>query len=645
MKKFLVLAAFSLTAVTVRSQTVFTYGTEQVSKEEFLRAYNKNNTASINKSTALREYLDLYIKFKLKVKAAHDMRIDTLPNINSDLKNFRDQIEESYLNDEKEVNALIQEAFNRSQKDIHILHLFIPVEKSAGPADTLAIYKGAQEAYEALTKNASFDQVAQQLKNKAITASWEDAGFITVFSIPYEFENIVYQLRPGQVSKFYRFQNGYHLFKNIGEREAAGKIKAAQILIAEPPNADEAQKNTTLRIADSVYRMLRAGADFSETAKTFSSDKNTYMSGGVMPEFGTGKYDPAFENMAFALQKDNEITVPFHTAFGYHILKRLGRTPIPNDKNDAEYLSALKLQVQQDARISAAKEKFLAAVLKTLGYKENSTINKNALWRITDSFAMRNKKISIPDINGKTVLFSFNDGKATVEDWLDFAKNYKNNPSLYREETYPELMQKYLSVTAFDNYRKKLDYYNIDFKYQLQEFKDGNMLFEVMERNVWSKASADSAGLVNFFNQNKARYNWKESADVILITCANERIATHTSEQLKAGKSWHQVVEENSSQVQADSGRYELSQIPVKPGSKLNAETLTEPLVNEADSTASFVRIIRLYPADQPRNFEEARGLVINDYQNFLEEKWVEQLKKKYPVKINESIFQSLVNQ
>jgi peptidyl-prolyl cis-trans isomerase SurA len=643
MKKLLLFLTLSSFTSIAFSQTLFTYGTQTVSKDEFLRAYNKNKASAADKKTALREYLDLYIKFKLKVKAAHDMRIDTLPTINADLQNFRSQIEESYLNDEKEVNALVQEAFSRSQKDIHIAHLFIPFSKSSASSDTVKVYKAAQKAYDDLAnEHDSFGDVAEELKKQAIPASWADAGFITVFSIPYEFENIVYNLKPGQISPLYRSKKGYHIFQNIEERKAAGKMRATQILIAIAPGADDEQKNNAFKLADSVYKALKQGADFYEMAKAVSNDKTTYMNGGTMPEFGTGKYDPVFESKAFALQKDDDITTPFQTAFGYHIVKRLGRTPVVEDKNDAEYLSFLKQQVQQDARISAAKEKFLTGVLKTLGYKKN-LINEKDLWRLTDSFITSNKKITTANLNEKTILHSFNTGKVTVADWLQFAKNYKANADLYKGETYPELMKKYISVTAYEKYREKLEDYNADFKYQLREFKDGNMLFEIMEKNVWSKASNDSAGLLKFYSQNKNKYFWNESADAILVSCTNEKSAQVAAQQITDGKPWNQVVAENSLQVQADSGRYELDQIPVKKNTKLTPGTVTEPLINEADGTASFVKIIHTYPGHQPRNFEESRGLVINDYQNFLEEKWITELKKKYPVKINEKVFQSLL--
>ncbi len=641
MKKFFLLAGLSLITSVTFSQALFTYASQVVSKDEFLKAFNKNNTSVTNKNTALREYLDLYIKFKLKVKAARDMHLDTLSNINTDLKIFRTQIEDNYLNDEKEVNALTDEAYARSQKDVHITHLYVPLDKQG--ADTAKISKGVQDAFNALIKNASFEDVVQQLKTKSITASWADAGFITVFSLPYEFENIVYQLKPGQVSKAYRSKNGYHFFKNMEEREAAGKIKIAQILIAMPANADYNQKNTALKVADSVYKSLRAGADFSATAKAISDDKNTYMNGGVLPEFSPGSYDPVFESKAFALKKNDQITVPFLTSYGYHILKRLGNTPVPQDKNNAEYISSLKQQVQQDSRITAAKEKFIKEILKKLGYKKNMSINQTALWRITDSFIVSNKRIASGNLNEKTLFHTFNNNKVTVGDWLKFVKDYKNS-SAYKGESYDDLMRKFISDGALELYRKKLEHYDPDFKYQLQEFKDGNMLFEIMERNVWSKASTDSAGLLKFYNDNKTKYYWKESADVVLISCANEKVARLAADQLRSGKNWHQLTEDSSLQVQADSGRYELYQVPVKLNSKITPETVTEPLVNDADGTASFVKVIRVYAPHQSRTFEQARGLIINDYQNLLEDKWMQQLKKKYPVKVNEKVFKSLLN-
>lgn len=617
MKKILLFFIAACLTSYVYSQTLFTYGNNAVSKDEFIRAYNKNKTAVTDKAMALREYLELYIKFKLKVKAAKDMRIDTLTSLTTDLQNFRTQIEESYLNDESQVNALAQEAFNRSQKDVHVAYQFFSLKEFS-------------------------DSASVELANKSLKANWKDIGFITVFNLPYQFENIVFGLKPEEESKPSRGKNGYYIFKNIEERKALGKIKAAQILIAVPEDAKEEDKIKAGRIADSVYRALLNGADFSEAAKNVSNDKMTYMAGGLMPEFGVGKYDPQFEHTVFALQKDSDITAPFQTKFGYHIVKRLSITEIPQDKSNDSYLYTLKQQVLQDNRITSSKEKFINDVLKKLNYKKNVTIKENDLWKLADSFAVANKKITIPNLNANTILFSLNNQNIKVSDWITFIKDYRASGS-NKGESSKELLAKYVSKTAVDNYKKRLPDLNPEFKYQLQEFKDGNILFEVMERNVWNKASNDSIGLKNYYNQHKTKYTWGESADAILISCSNEKTANSIAEEFKKGKSMRQIAEENVSQAQTDSGRYDLAQIPAKANTKFVEGMITEPLINKADGTATFVKILRIYPANQQRSFEEARGLVTNEYQNFLEEKWIEQLKKKYPVKVNEKIFQSLL--
>ena len=628
MKRFFLFFIFACFTTSIYSQQLFTYGSNTVSKDEFLRAYNKNKTAVTDKAMALREYLDLYIKFKLKVKAAKDMQIDTLGSLANDLQNFRTQIEESYLTDEGQVNALVQQAFERSQKDIHTAYLFFPINN----ADTLNAFNSAQLIRQLITKVPS-------LGIKQGSANWTDIGYVTVFNLPYEFENIVYELKPGEISNPYHAKNSYYIFKSIEERKAIGKIKAAQILIALPDGAKEEDKINAGKLADSLYHALQAGADFGELAKTFSNDKMTYMTGGIMPEFGIGKYDPQFENKVFGLQKEGDITPPFQTQFGYHIVKRISRLQTPQDKTNDSYLFILKQQVLQDSRVTSAKEKFLSDVLKKLNYKKNIAIKENDLWKLTDSFWVSNKVSG--HYNGKTPLFSINNQNIKISDWLTFIKDYKAAGS-NNEESDSVLMNKFISKTALENYKKRLPDFSPAFKYQLQEFKDGNMLFEVMERNVWTKASNDTAGLKNYYSQHKTKYTWNESADAVLLSASNEKTAKDVAEQIKKGKSREQVAEENTAQIQTDSGRYELTQIPAKPNTKFVEGMITEPLVNENDGTATFVKIIRIYPSNQQRNFEEARGLVINDYQNFLEEKWIEQLKKKYPVKINEKVFQSL---
>jgi peptidyl-prolyl cis-trans isomerase SurA len=643
MKKLFLIVSFVSFTSSVYCQALFKYGNYAVSKDEFLKAYNKNKTAAVSRDQAIKDYLDLYIKFKLKVQAAKDIHLDTLPSLQADLQNFRGQIEESYLKDEQQVNALVDEAFNRSRKDIHVQHFYVSINEKMAPPDTLKLYQAINETYEELKKGGTdYEGILSEIKEKIGQVHGNDMGLITVFTLPYEFENIVYGLKPGQVSKPYRSKKGWHIFKNEDERPAVGKIKAAQILFAVPAG-NIVMRDRAKQLADSVYAALKAGGDFGSMAKLYSNDKMTYMSGGIMPEFGVAKYDGSFERVAFSLKNDSDISEPFQTEFGYHIIKRISRSPIPENKDNETYMYNLRQDVMKDSRIEIAREKFVKEVLAKISYKKNTLVNEKDLWKITDTFAISNKKISSGNVNEKTILFSFDNEKVKAGDWMQYARNVKNTYAAHAEQSYPDLLKNYVSIAALENYRKRLQNFNNDFRYQLEEFKEGNMLFEVMERRVWAKASADSIGLRQYYNEHKTSYTWNASADAVLFSCSNATVAKDATQKIAEGKNWKDLTNENSAQIQADSGRYELSQVPASDKAGFKPGLITEPVINSGDGTAVFSMIIRLYPGNQQRSFEDARGFVINDYQNFMEKKWIEELKKKYPVKINDKVYQSLL--
>jgi peptidyl-prolyl cis-trans isomerase SurA len=623
------------------AQTLFSYGADAVGKDEFLRAFNKNKNPDEEKDkpTSLKEYLELYIRFKLKVKAATALRLDTLPNLKADVSNFRNQVQESYMNDEKGVASLVAEAYERSQKDLHVLHFFVPTDAKGadnGAASIENLYnelKGGKTDY--------LDKSGKMVANYGGTRS-RDLGFVTAFLLPYQYENIIYGLQPGGVSKPFQAKNGWHVFKVTEERKSAGKWRIAQILLAFPPEGVEYDKAAYAAKADSIYDELKKGADFATMARELSQDKLTYLNGGEMPEFGTGKFEAGFESAVFKLGKDGEIGRPFATQLGYHIVKRLGHSPTPMGKNDAALAYEVKQKVLQDERVSNARAQFVKDVIKKVGYKRNPAVTDAQLFRYADSMTPQKTVADTKKtpISGKPI---FTVGKTLVKgsDWLNFVYDYKSS-ELYKEEKNSELLAKYAEATALEYYKKNLEQYNNEFKYQMLEFKEGNMLFEIMERNVWNRAAADSNGLKKLYSSNKQQYLWPASADILIFNCNNLQTAKNAAAQLQAGTHWKVIADSSNATIQADSARYEQMQIPVAEGTAITAGLLSEPLVNPTDGTATFVKVIRTHPQGQQRSFEEAKGLVINDYQAYLEEQWIDGLKKKYPVKVNEAVFKSL---
>ncbi len=640
-KKFVVAALLGLLVDSASGQLVFTYGNKQVDKVDFLRAFNKNPGTAGDRKKALKEYLDLYINFKLKVQAAYDAKLQDDATQQYELENFKKQIAENIINDEAKVKDLANEAFQRSQKDIHLAQVFVEV---APKADTVEAFKKIQAAYKALKEGKDFVKVSEEFSSDAATRqSGGDLGFVTVFTLPYEFENVAYRLKAMDYSAPFKSKLGYHIFKNTGERKGLGRRKVAQILITYPPGATDTEKTAAKRKADSVYTLLQNGAGFEELVRTVSNDVSTVNNNGQLSEFGVGEYSTFFEDAAFALTKPNDISRPFQTNYGYHILKLLDAKPVSADINDPESSSVLRDKILQDQRLTTARKMLVDKRQSLIKYKP-AIYNQAELWRYTDSILEGKKVSAIKAINDKTLLFSFAKQNIRVADWEKFVKAIRANPNTeLGSKNYKDLMKEYVSITGAEYYRNHLEDYSGEYKQQVQEFKEANLLFGIMDKNVWSKASVDSAGLQAYYNEHKNKYQWAPSAEALIITVATETLAKELQQKLKQNTAgWKTLTENYGSQVVADSGRYELSQLPAVEKTIFTEGLATAPLKNAADGTFTFNYIIKVYSQPAPRSFEDSRGMIISDYQQVLEERWIAALKKKYPVKVNQAVFNAL---
>ena len=641
------LAVFALFFVEITSaQVLFTYGPYSTDAKDFLRAFNKNNTTvSTNKAKAMRDYLDLYIASRLKIREAYTRGYDTLSQIKSDIENLRSQILENYLNDPATANKLLKEAFQRSQKDVHVAHIFIGYKNSSGASDTAEAERKAKEVYEKLKKGENFATLAQQYSSDPTAKTNKgDIGWITVFTLPYDFENIVYKTTPGKFSTPYRSKIGIHFFKNLGERKGVGKMKAAQILLAFPPDADEATKKRMGSLADSLYQLLLKGDDMGKLAGQYSNDYISAASGGVMPEFGVGQYDPEFEKVVFGLTKDGEITKPFLTSHGYHIVKRISATPVVTDPKNKAYMDQLKAQVNTSDRMQFARNTVIDKALKQIPIKKYPYSDKE-LMMLSDSL-LDNRRIATPiSITRTTPLFSIGSDLFTVSDYITYAQTWRYKPDGTGIKPYQQVIDGFVRYKAEDYYRSHLEDFNSDFRAQMNEFKDGNLFFEIMQQEVWGKAQTDTAALKAYYEKNKGRYNWKQSADAIIFFCGDDASAKSLYDAVKKNpSSWKSASDAMGEKVVADSSRYEFDQIP--NGTKIPVQTgvVTAPLKNNADGTVSFAYVLKTYAAGMPRAYNDAKGLVISDYQSELEKKWLVELKKKYPVNVDEKVFQQIAS-
>jgi peptidyl-prolyl cis-trans isomerase SurA len=643
-KRWIVAVIAFCLAFTASSQTLFTFGKYPADAKDFLRAYNKNNSQpATNKSKAIRDYLDLYINSRLKISEAYERGYDTLPQIKSEVANLRAQIIENYMSDPEAINRLSKEAFQRSLKDIHVAHIFISFKNAAGIEDTTAARLKLNDVLKLLAKGDDFLTVAQQLSDEpSVKTNKGDMGYITVLSLPYIFENIVYTTAPGKYSKPFSSKIGYHIFKNFGERKAVGKIKAQQILLAFPPGTDEAQKKRINTLADSLYKRLIAGDDFAKLATAFSNDYISAASGGNMPDISVGQYDPVFEKMIWTLPKDNAISKPFYTSHGYHIVKRLGTKPVITNPKNQVNMDDLKQKIMSDDRWKTAKDFIYDRVKKKAGFQKLA-YNDAVLWALSDSLLDMKPSGIGKEMNQQSPLFKIGDTTVNVMQWIAYAQAFRHKPDRSGLKAYPDLMDEFIKTAMYEYYRSHLEDFNEEFRSQMNEFRDGNLFFEIMQQEIWNRTQNDSTALLALYEKNKNNYNWKPGADAVIFFCSDANTAKALYEQVKKNpESWRKAAEGFSEKVVADSARYEWAQIPGVEKTSPKAGTLTLQVVNPTDNTASFAYIIKIYTEPAPRTFNEARGLVMNDYQTWLEEQWIKDLRKKYPVVIDQKVLANI---
>lgn len=634
--------SFLLLSGSLDAQTLFTYGKEKVASDEFKAAYQKANPDKKLNEKPVREYLSLYINSRLKIEEAYERKYDTLPEFRDELASLRQQVMENYMTDEKTYNRLLQEAFDRSQKDIRIQHIYIPYATGVNGSDSLSARQRIREAYMQLNSGTPFEEVAAKYSlDPSVAENKGDLGYISVFALPYEFENIVYNLQPGKYSEPYKSDMAYHIFKNTGERKARGKITVAQILLAVPPGSGEDEIKRLNSLADSLYQLLKNGANFGYLVTTFSNDYVSAAKAGIIPEFAPGTYDPVFENHAYALTADGEISRPFSTSHGIHIIKRVSLTSSPAE-GDKITMDRLRSQLERDPRINIAREKLYEEVFAKAGLKE-ADIDKSLLKKYTDSAAYNRPAPAGAAFKEDEIIFKLGEITKNIAAFTQYVQTNIIQPGATKPKSFDELYSDFKKQTALEYYRKHLEDFNMEFRNQMKELKDGNLFFDIMMKEVWEPAQTDTAGQLNYYRANQSKYKWQHSADAVIFYCNNEETASELSKAVSEDpENWRTELSAFSDRASSDSGRFELSRLPGLKKQKAAEKMITLPEKNIDDNSASFSYIFKIYNEPAAKSFMEAKNEVITDFQQDIDNRWIAALKKKYPVKINERVLKSL---
>ena len=652
MKKLMLTSLMAATLFgSSNGQNLFTYGNMPVTESEFMKVYKKNNAnQKIDYSEkALREYVDLYSLFRMKVKEANDQHIDTTASVAGEIDNYRRQLAKSYLTDDIMINKLIQEAYDRSKQELHVAHILLQVKPNS---DTVAIAKLIDSLYKvASTGKADFASLAKAYSDdKSNKNNGGDLGYFTALQFVYPFENAAYNTPVGKVSAPFRTVFGYHILKVIDKRDARGEIKVAQILLSTPKSAGEQGIATAKLKIDTIQAALKKGVPFEQLVEKYSDDRFSKDNKGELPVFGIGKMVPAFDEAAFGLKNIGDISKAVQTEYGFHIIKLLAKYPLkPFDSVQKEY----KTKVEGDARAQQARDMYFQKVRMANGFKENPKAFDAILPQL-NNIADTGKNAGIFDAQtfakgANSIMFSLAGKNYTQEDFIAFVYNTtRGRLGGQKANILRELYTMYQTKVVNDFQEHKLVEENPEFKSLLQEYKDGIMLFELMDRNVWGKASKDTVGLKAFYEMKKDNYLWEPGFKGSVYTFKDEASMKEGLKLLaKKDITNEEIVktlnsEKNRDAVTVQIGRYEFSKFTDVPQSKIIAGKASTA-VQKADKTYVVVKANEVFTQATPKSFTEARGYIISAYQDKLEKDWNNNLKAKYPVQINEAALMKLV--
>lgn len=621
------------------AQTLFSYGNKAVSKSEFLAAFNKNPNPNIERKKALDEYKNLYINFKLKVQSAFDEKLQEGKSFKAESDNFKKQIADNIINEEANAKLLLKEAFDRSQKDIDVSQIFV-----ASNGDTAAARMEIFKAYADLKSGKKFDDVLEKYCNdESVKKSKGSIGYVTVFSLPYQIENIVYALKPFGFSTPYKSAYGWHIFKSISERAAVGKRKMSQILLSYPPDATPEEKAKVEAKADEVYKRVIRGENFGMLAQEYSNDYSTANNKGDMGEVGLGKFNRSFEEQIFSLKNNGDISPLIKTDYGIHILKLIEALPIIKNAEDPIYQASLKVKLDNSDRLAIAKKNLISKWKGLIGFRK-AFFNETSAWAFIDSTIQeKNTDDLIAFANDSTLVFEFKKQNIKLFDFIEYVKSVRYSGKESGNKNYPELLDMFEEVSCSEYYKNHLEDYSKSLQEQLREFDEANLLFAAMDKHVWSKASEDSIGLKSYFETNKTKYNWQPGIAAISISANSKTLALELYEKIKNNpQDWRKIVGDEGAKAASDSGRYENEQMPIKSTVDKRIGFISLPEKNGGDDSYSFIYVTGVFDKVEPRSFEDARGLVMNDYQQLLEKDWLADLKKKYVVKVNEAVWNTV---
>lgn len=625
-------------AFAAKDPVIMTVNGVDVPKSEFEYLYNKNSQQQINPQT-LEEYVEMFKLYKMKVADARAEGIDTTAAFLKETEQYRHDLAAPYLTDSVYINKLVEEAYERSKEEVEAYHIML--FKTRDMRQNAELRNRADSLHEVLVSGGDFAELAGKYsQDRGSKDRGGRMGWIVTNSYPAAFELEAFSLPEGQISEVIESPVGYHILKGGKHRPARGKVRAAHILKLTQ-GKDEAGVAQAEREIDSLYNVVAGNPQlFAMVATANSEDRGSARQGGMLPAFGAGEMVSEFDSVAFSLA-DGEISHPFKTSYGYHIIHRIGSDPVPSLEAQKPQLVA-KITSPQDPRFKLIRNHQTERLAKkhkgSLNAKTLESIKASAAARGIDSLylqdytTMPNGDLPIYNVDGKTV-------KARDVMSKLGKVNIPASPlaSEFIADRIDDAYNKALVTAEEENLINTED----DYRNLLKEYVDGSLLYEVSVRKVWDKAAKDNDGLERYFEANRSNYKWAEPhAKGILIQAVNDSIGN--------------LIRNRAAELAPDSvalairkefkGQASVDRVLVSKGTNAMVDNLMfgGPEVTPANSKYTVYFMINPRLITEPEEVNDVKGQVTIDYQNEFQDAWEQELRRKYSVKVNEKVLKSV---
>jgi len=594
---------------SVQEPVMLTLGGKPVLTSEFAYVYNKNNSSTENaySTSSIQEYLDLYTNFKLKVLDAESRGLDTTVAFRTELDGYKQQLAQPYLTEKSVTDKLIREAYNRMQKEINACHILIGVAPDADPKDTLAAYNKIMDFRQRVLAGEDFEKLASLYSEDASAKENNgDLGYFTALQMVYPFEDAAYKTQPGQLSNPVRTRFGYHLIKVKSVRNAQGEIKVAHIMVRATPGMPKADSVAAKRKIDEIYARVQRKENWEKLVVQFSEDASSSQNGGELPWFGTGRMIPSFEETAFKLNQPGDIARPVQTPYGWHIIKLIERRGLPTYE-DME--TSLRNRIAKDSRSELNKAAFLKRIKTENNFREITGAKDYILSKADSGLVRGNWKNSFNDKETNQPLFTIQDQRYTIKDFFQYAEqNQRTRPTSSPAHIMNLLYDAFVEQSLLNYEKEHLENKYVDYKMLVREYRDGILLFQLMDEKVWSKAIEDSVGLKAFYQNNRENYKWDTRAEATILSAANPQILANAQKQIAAGA--FEVRKNKPAPVGFDAGKDALTS-----RSKLALEELAAKLIADTSLTLQITgRIDAKEVARKNTTLAQSRAAQIQNY-------------------------------